>query len=271
MKNRHISVAVVLGAALLASCDALKDNGPQDITAPVASARIKFHNFSPGSVGVDFFANDAKMTAVLTSACGAPATAADSTACSSTGIESTTGTKYGNAGSGGRYDAIAAGTYTLAARIAAAPDVVSSVSQAIADGKYYTFIMSGPYNTATKTAEAFVIEDPIPSGAIDYSVAKVRFVNAVSNGTGPLTLYATDAETKVESAIGGATAYKTGTDFVSVPQGTYSLAARYTGSSTNTISRSSVSFIAGHLYTIAARGTTATSSTLGLDYTENQP
>ena len=70
--NRHISVAVLLGAALLASCDALTDNGPQDITAPVPSARVKFHNFSPSSVGVDFFANDTKMTAVLTSACGAP-------------------------------------------------------------------------------------------------------------------------------------------------------------------------------------------------------
>lgn len=269
--NRHISVAVLLGAALLASCDALTDNGPQDITAPVPSARVKFHNFSPSSVGVDFFANDTKMTAVLTSACGAPTTAADSTACSTNGIESTTGTKYGNVASGGRYDAISPGQYTLAAKIAAAPDVVSSVSEAIADGKYYSFFMSGPYNSSTKTAEAFVIEDPIPSGPIDYSVAKVRFVNAVSDGTGPLTLYVTDAETKVESPVGSAVAYKSGGDFVSFPQGTYSLAARYTGSSTNTISRTAVSFIAGHMYTITSRGSTATSSTLGLDYTETQP
>jgi len=269
--NRHKSMAVLLGAALLASCDMLKDNGPQDITGPVPPARIKFHNFSPSSVGVNFYANDTKMTGVLTSACANPTTAADSTACATTGIESTTGTAYGGVASGGRYDAIAPGQYTLTARIAAKPDVVASVNQTIADGKYYSYFMSGVYNAGTKTAEAFVVEDPTPAGAIDYTVAKVRFVNAVSNGTGPLNLYVTNAETKAESPAGGAVEYKNASAFVSVPPGTYTLSARYTGSSTSTISRTAVSFLAGHVYTITSRGSTATSSTLGLDYTENQP
>lgn len=268
--HRQLSLTVLLSAAVLSSCNWYDGTGVQDITAPVPSARIKFHNFSPSSVGVNFYANDVKMTAVLTSACFRPATAADSTACATAGIESTTGTGYGGLGSGGLYDAIAPGQYTLAAKIAAKGDVVSTASQAIADGKYYSFFMSGVYNTTSNTAESFVVEDPIPTGAVDYSIAYVRLVDAVSNATGPLTLYATNAETKAETAIGGAVAYKNAGAFVSVPAGTYSLAARYGGSATNVISRTSASFVGGSVYTVTARGSTATTSTLFLDVTENQ-
>jgi hypothetical protein len=263
-------LAVLLCAAVLASCNWFDETGARAITAPVASARVKFHNFSPSSVGVNFFANDVKMTAVLSSVCASPATAADSTACSTTGIESATGTAYGGVASGGRYDAIAPGQYTLAAKVAAKGDVVSTLNQAIADGKYYSFFMSGVYNTTSKTAEAFVVEDPIPTGPADYTVAYVRFVNAVSNATGPLTLYVTNAETKVEAAVGSAVAYKSAGVFVTVPPGTYSLAARYSGSTTNVISRTGLALLGGRVYTITARGTTATASTLGLDFTENQ-
>jgi hypothetical protein len=47
-----------------------------------------------------------------------------------------------------------------------------------------------------------------------------------------------------------------------VPNGAYNLIARYTGSNTSIIGRTNVSFAAGHLYTIGARGdTTVKSST----------
>src|SRR5512146_3583303 len=204
--NRHLSAAVLLSATLLASCG---EKAVQNISAPtVPSARVKFHNFSPSSVGVNFFANDQKMTAVLTSACFRPTTAADSTSCSTTGIESATGTTYGGVGSGGRYDAIDPGQYTLAAKIAAQTTTVASLSQTIADGKYYSFFMSGIYNTGTQTAEAFVVEDPIPTGTVDYTTAYVRLVNAVSNGTGALNLFVTNTTTSTEAPIGGAVAYK---------------------------------------------------------------
>lgn len=268
--NRHKSVAVLLCAALLASCNLFSDNGVRDITAPIASSRVKFHNFSPSSVGVDFFANTTKMTAVLTSACGSPSTAADSTACATTGKESTTGTIYGGTASGGRYDAITPGQYTLAAKMAAKDTTVSTVSQAIADGKYYSFFMSGVYNTTTRTAEAFVVEDPIPAN-LDVTKAYVRLVNAVSNGTGPLALFVTNVETSTETPIGTAVAYKSAGTFATVPGGTYNLAVRYTGSSTNVIARTGVALLGGHVYTITSRGSTATSSTLALDNTENQP
>lgn len=278
--HRHQSLAaVLLGAALLSSCDLFgNDTGLRDITAPtVPTSRIKFHNFSPGSVGVNFYANDAKMTGILTSACGAPTTAADSTACATAGKESTTGVVYptsatSDAGpaSGGRYDAIAPGQYTLTAKVAAQGDVVATAAQAIADGKYYSFFMSGVYDAAKKTADAFVVEDPIPTGPADYSVAYVRLVNAISNGTGPLTLYVTNVETKAETTIGSAVAYKSAGAFVSVPAGTYNLAVRYSGSATNFVSRTGISLVGGGIYTVTARGSTAASSTLGLNLTENQ-
>src|SRR5512138_362543 len=258
--HRHRSLAVLLCAAVLSSCNWFDDVGIRDIAGPVPSARIKFHNFSPSSVGVNFFANDQKMTAVLTSVCGRPATAADSTACATSGIESTNGTAYGGVASGGRYDALAAGQYTLAAKIAAKSNVVSTVNQTMADGKYYSFFMSGVFNTTTNSAEAFVVEDPIPTGTVDYTVAYVRFVDAVSNGTGALTLYATNVETKAESAVGSAVAYKAAGAFVTVPPGTYTFAARYTGSTAPLISRTGLALLGGRVYTVTARGSTATTS-----------
>lgn len=275
----HKSLTVLLCAALLASCDALgNDTGLRDLTAPLPSARIKFHNFSPSSVGVNFYANDVKMSAILTGSCSPPTTAADSTACSTTGIESVNGVNYGGAAAGGRYAAIAPGQYTLTARAAttttskgvAKDDIVTSASQAIADGKYYSYFASGIYDNATHSAEAFIVEDPIPTGPIDYTVAHVRLVNAISNGTDALTLYATERESQVESAVGTAVAYKSAGAFVTLPAGVYNLAVRYPGSATALISRTAVSFLGGRIYTITARGSTATSSTLGLDYTENQ-
>lgn len=270
MMNRHFSAAVLLSAVLVASCSWYGDNGVRDITAPVPSARIKFHNFSPGSVGVNFFANDQKMTAVLTSACGSPKTAADSTACSTTGEESTTGVNYGGLGSGGRYDGINPGQYTLTAKVAAQNVTVSSLSQTIADGKYYSFYMSGVYDATNQHADAFVVEDPIPAGGPDYTKAYVRLVNAISNGTGPLTLYVTNTTTSTETPIGTAVAYKAAGTFVAVPPGVYNIAVRYTGSSSNLISRTTISLFGGSVYTISSRGNTATTSTLGLDFTENQ-
>jgi hypothetical protein len=270
--NRYRLIAAALsGAALLASCDSFKsDTGLQNITSAPASARVKFHNFSPNAVGVNFFANGVKMTAVASSSCQTPATAADSTACTTTGEESAIGTKYGQVASGGLYDAIDPGQYTLAATIAGGSTVVSSTSQPIADSKYYSFFMSGPYDATAKTADAFVVEDDIPAN-VDGTVGYVRLVNAVSDGTSALTLYATNTETKGESAVGPSIAYKAADTFEKLAPGTYTLAVRYPGSTSNVFARTTtVSVLGGHVYTVSAYGSTATSSTLGIDFTENQ-
>src|SRR5438874_2213597 len=87
---------------------------------------------------------------------------------------------------------IAAGSHALTGRIAAATDKdlpIATVTASLADGKFYSFYQSGFYNATAKTIDAFVIEDPVTAPA-DYSVASVRFVNAIANAAYPLNLYA---------------------------------------------------------------------------------
>ena len=118
------------------------------------------------------------------------------------------------------------------------------------------------------------MEDPVPE-QFDYSVAYVRFVNAIYNAN-PLTLYAKNTNatvTKDSIAAGGEVAYKAAGPFTAVPNGVYNLIARYTGSNRSVITRGNVSFVRGHMYTIGALGdTTRTSGTLvpALDNTANR-
>lgn len=257
--SRLKPIAVLLcAAAVLSSCDLYEENAVQDITGPMPASRIKFFNFGVGAPGVNFYANDTKMTAIS----------------STSGEESNNGVNYGNAGANGMYVAIDPGQFTFTGRIAAATDKdlpISNVSATIEAGKYYSFYQSGLYNGTAKTVDAFVIEDAMPTGTIDFSVAQVRFVNAISNGTGDLTLYAVSAATGggPEVAIGGAVAYKGAGAFVAVPQGIYNIRAAYTGGA-NVVTRNTLSFVGGRVYTITSRGSTATATSLGLDFTQNQ-
>ena len=236
--NRHFKLSAVACAAILAACgkDAVKE-----ITGPVPGAQVKFFNFATGSPGVVFYANTTKMTATGTAS----------------GTESPLGTTYSNGAAGGLYTAITPGQYDLAAHLADTAKrnvVVSHVSTALADGKYYSYYQSGAYSTTTKTADAFMVEDVLP--ARDFSVAYVRFVNAISNAN-PMTLYAVNVDTSKhmpEVALGVVVAYKAAGAFTSLPAGTYNLSTRYPGSGTNVITRTSVSFTEGHVYTITALG-----------------
>jgi hypothetical protein len=254
---RHRAFSALLLALALTSCD---ENAVQDIAGPIASARVKFFNFGVGAPAVNFYANDTKMTAIS----------------STTGTESTTGVAYGGVGSGGFYMSIAPGTYTLTGKIAAATDkdlIISSANATIADGKSYSFYMSGIYNATAKSVEGFVVEDPYPA-EIDYSGAHVRFVNAISNAQ-PMTLFARNQTTGTEVSLGSTVAYKAAGAFTPLPNGVYDLFARYAGSTTNVITRTAVSFSAGRVYTITARGDiTITSTTAAtrpfLDNTTNR-
>jgi hypothetical protein len=248
------SIALLLGAAMLASCT---KNGVQDITSASPGAAVMFFNFGVNSPGVNFYANDTKMTAIS----------------STDSVESNNGTTYGSAGAGANYAGITPGTYTLSGRIADSVDknlAISSVSTSLEDGKRYSFYQSGIYDTTAKTVDAFVVEDPLP--AVDYTVAYVRFVNAIANAD-PMTLYATGDSSGVETAVGSEVAYKAAGDYTAVPQGFYNLATRTSGSSTDAITRTGVSFSAGHIYTVTARGDiTATSGSAvpKLDNTANR-
>lgn len=261
--TRPPAIAALLGVALLASCDWYDENAGQDIAGPVpAGARIKFFNFGVNAPGVNFYANDRKMTAIS----------------SATGQESTNGVVYGGVGAGGFYTAIAPGQYTLAGKIAAAGTdkdrTISNVPTTLEEGKHYSFYQSGLYDGTTKTVDAFIVEDNfVPQ--IDYTVAYVRFVHAVFNAN-PMTLYALNTlDTTQVAAVGAEVTYKGAGAFTAVPAGVYDLRTRYTGVDAPAITRTGVSFLAGRIYTISARGDSTVTSTTAtnrpfLDNTANR-
>ncbi len=248
--KKYFSLAVLLCASVLTGCDYEK-NAVQDITGPVPAAGIRFFNFGVNAPGVNFYTGGTKVTAISSAACTLPPI---SDACLSTGVESLNGVNYGGVASGGSYSGMAPGEYTFSGKIAAATDnglAISNASAALADGKKYSYYQSGVYNATTKKVDAFVVEDPFPAD-IDWSVATVRFVNAIFNAN-PMTLYATDATGK-EFVVGGSVAYKGAGAFTTLPTAVYTLSTRYSGSSTNAMSRTLVTFVAGRVYTITARG-----------------
>jgi hypothetical protein len=257
-------ITALLTAAVLSACS--KD-GVQNITGPTAGSFVKFYNFAVSAPSVNFFANDAKITAISSTSCSPPATPPIA-ACSTTGVESTTGTAYGSVGNGGLYSTIAPAQYAFAAKISAATDngvAIAKLTSTLADGKYYSLYTSGVYDPIAKSSDAFIVEDDFPPD-IDFTQTYVRFVNAVWNSQ-PMTLYAST------TAIGGNVAYKSGGTFVALPAGVYDLSARPSGSSTNVVTRLAVSFVAGRVYTITARGdvvSTVTANKPALDNTANR-
>jgi hypothetical protein len=250
-------LAALLSAIVLASCE---KNAVQVLpSVELPGARIKFFNFGVGAPGVNFYADETKMTAIQ----------------SGTQTEATTGVAYGGAGNGGVYLAVAPGAYTLTGRIAALADKnrpIATVNATIDDAKFYSFYMSGIYDTATKTVDAFIVEDPVAPPS-DYSVAYIRFVNAISNAN-PLTLYVknTTGDTATVT-VATAVAYKGASAFTTIPAGVFNLFARYPDSTANKVTRNGVTFLAGRLYTVGARGniTVASGTTApALDNTANR-
>lgn len=265
------SLALLLGVVFIASCD---KNSTQNISGPAAGSAVKFFNFGVGAPSVNFYANDQKLTGASSTSCSSSVTGQTSdTTCLNSGKESTSGTAYGlGANGGGAYSSIAPGSYTLSARITSATNngvAIASTPATLADGKYYSYYLSGIYNSTAKTIDAFMIDDPITTP--DYTVANVRFVNAISNSQ-PMILYAKNQTTGVETAIGTTVPYKSAGTFVGLPTGIYDLSTRVAGSGTNVISRTGVGLGVGHVYTITAYGDiTATKGTTvpALDNTTN--
>ena len=249
-------IPALLGAAVLAACS--KD-GVTDIAGPTAGSFIKFYNLSVNAPSVNFFANDAKMTAISSTSCSPPSVPANP-ACTAAGIETTTGTAYGLAASGGFYSSIAPGQYTISGKIPGATDNgIAKVSSTLADAKYYSFYMSGFYDATAKTTDAFILEDAFPVD-IDFTSAYVKFVNASSNSN-PMTLYAKNTATGDSVVIASAIAYKSGGAFVKVPPAVYDLTVRYSGSNTAVVVGTGVSLSLARVYTVIARGDMTVTST----------
>jgi hypothetical protein len=255
--KKYGSIALLAALAMLSACE---KNAVQELLTAPADANIKFFNFGINAPGVNFYADATKMTAIS----------------STTGVESTTGTAYGSVANGGFYSTIAAGSHVFTGRIAATTDkdlAISTLTAPVASGKYYSLYQSGFYNTTAKTIDSFLIDDPLPD-QIDFTKAQVRFVNASPNST-PLTLIVTATLDSAKTTIGGPVTYKSAGAFVPVPSGNYDIVARVTGSSSNAILRTGVSFLVGHMYTITARGDMTVTSTTAtnrpfLDNTANR-
>jgi len=267
--NTPRSILLLVLTAILPACE---ENAVLEIAGPPAGgANMKFFNFAPGAPGVNFYANDTKVTAISSTTC-VTLTEANEVQCTTVGAESTSGVNYGGSANGanGWYSDIEPGQYTLSGRIAATTDKnlpISSVQASIATGGNYSYYLSGIYDADAKMADSFIVDDPIP--AVDYSVAYVRFVNAISNAD-PMTLHVTNRETAAESAMGGEVAYASAGAFTSVAPGSYDLATRYSGGATDVITRVNVGFNPGRVYTITARGDINTASTILLDNTANR-
>lgn len=265
--------------AALVALTACEKNAIQDLTGPVPSARIRFFNFGVNAPNVHFYTGNTKLTASTSASCqdakDPPVTANDSL-CVTAGREVTTGVAYGGVSSGGWYVGIEPGQYTFDARLLGATDkgtTISSVPLTVAAGKSYSYFVSGIYNTTTKKADAFIVEDEIPAN-FDWTATYLRFVNAISNGPA-MTLRVVNTVTGELVPIGGATAYKGATAFVKLPEGAYDLNILIAGSSTPAVVRANVGLEDGAMYTITARGDwTVTSSTATnrpvLDFTINR-
>jgi hypothetical protein len=250
-------IPALLGATVLAACSG---DGIQSIAGPTSGAYIKFYNFGLNAPGVNFYANDKKVTAVS----------------STTGIESTNGTAYGSVGNGGLYSSIAPGQYSFSGRIAAATDnglQIAKLSTTLGDGKYYSLYTAGFYDPNAKTIDSFVLEDVFPTD-IDFTKTLVRFVNASPNSS-PMTLYIKNPATGDSAAVASNVAFKSGSAFIGGPGGVYDLTVRYPGSNTAVIVRTAVSLSNGHVYTISSRGDMTVTSTTAtnrpqLDNTANR-
>ena len=258
--NRYRIAVVAVGAIALAACD---KNAAQDITSPVSGANVKFLNLGANAPGVNFFANDTKVTAISSSKCSPPPATPDPL-CTTTGEETLTGTAFGALANGGLYNVIPAGSVQLPGKIASVANgaTVATATANLATGKYYSFYTSGIYDATAKTMDAFVVEDPLP--AITFAKAYIRFVNASSNASG-LTLYAKNTTTTAEAPIGAAVAYKAAGAFVPIDTGAYDLNLRPSATDAAVVTLAATSFALGRVYTVSLRGNMTVTSTTAAD------
>jgi hypothetical protein len=251
--TRFSMVSALAGLSLLAACD---KNAVQVIAAPVdGGAFVRFHNLSVASPSVNFYANTQKVTAVSSTACSPPPTTPNPL-CSTTGVEQTTGTigtAYGSSALGGNYAKLNPGAYVLVGRSAVPTDnaaAVSTVNQTLEAGKFYSYFMSGVYASGTKSTDAFIIEDKLPT-TFDYTKSYLRVVNASVNApsiSASTTLQGTTTPITVATNV----AYKGASEIVTIPPGLTDITITFTGFAPVTVT--GFGFSGGHVYTMALRG-----------------
>ncbi|WAC41930.1 hypothetical protein [Pedobacter sp. SL55] len=257
MKKRFNIITAIIVSLFILSCE---KNAVQQIDYTPAGAFIRAYNFAVSGPTVNIYANDKKMTAIG----------------STTGIEAAAGiSAYGVFPTTNSYlNLTTVGDVVFKAKVSSTATTNANIETTVLPtnvvaGKYYSFYTSGIYDATAKTTSSFILEDNFPS--IDTAVSYVRLVNTISNAANGFNLVAVNTTTAEVINIAAATAYKAGSAFVKVPNGVYNLTAVSVNTPANiTITRAAVSFSKGLVYTIAARGSTTTTSTLALDLTRNR-
>lgn len=258
--TRPLFVTALLSLAFLGACE---KNAVQDITAPITGgAFIRFQNYAVSAPGVNFYANSQKISAISASTC-TPAPTTPNAACTTTGAESTNGVAYGLSANGANYSMLAPGPYTFASKIAAVADnglAVSTANVTLAEGKFYTYFVSGIYNATTKSADAFVIEDNLPT-TFDYTKTYLRVVNASSNAP---SISATVQVQGTSDVVNVATnvLYKSASPFATFAPGLTDVTITYRGVLTQSFT--GVNFLAGHVLTLTLTGDATVTGTNGL-------
>lgn len=238
-------------------------NTIQKIDSAPKGAFVRFYNFALSGPSVNFYIDDAKISANS----------------SATGIEATTGVNYGGIfPANNSYVSIEntgdVSFKTIVPSTATAnPNVtIVSVNTSIEPDKYYSFFTSGVYNATTKTTSGFVVEDILP--AVDTSMAYVRFVNTFPNNLNGFSLKAVNTNTLEEFVITAPISFQGSSAFLKVPGAVYNLIATSSNVPMSyTITRKDVSLSKGFVYTIASKGdpTVTTGANLpSLDLTRNR-
>lgn len=265
MSRIRIFAALACSAALVA-CE---KNAVQEITKPATGAFIQFQNYGVNVPGVNFYANDQKLTAISAATCTPP----NDPRCTAAGIEATTGVVYGATANGGNYSMLPPGQYSLTGRIAATVDngvPVSTMSTTLADGKFYSYILSGIYNSATKMSDAFIIEDPLPT-TFDYTKSYIRIVNASVNAPN-ITVTTKLSGTTTVVTVGTSVPYKSASPIVTVVPGITDITVKLEGVPAAFVF-TGIFLPGGHVLTLALRGdanSTVPANAVSLSATANR-
>ena len=262
MKLKSITLILSLVSAIFAitSCE---KNAVQDIDNAPIGALVRVYNFALNGPSVNFYSNDTKITATN----------------SATGLEATTGVAAGGIfPANNSYLSLTPGEVTIKTIVPSTatvnPNVViANIPTSLTAGKFYSVFTSGIYDVTAKATSGFVIEDIMP--AVDTTAAYVRLVNTIANNVNGFDLKAVNTlPSSPDLILATAVSYKSASAFVKVPAGIYTLTSVSTNTPTiYTITRLTVTFAKGLVYTMAARGdaTIATGTNARtLDLTRNR-
>lgn len=254
MKNILIkSFAVLATGFMLGSCE---ENAIEDFNEPAkAGAFIKFAHAAPAAPAVNFYLDNAKISAVAASSSGKEQGLGY-------GSNSIFPTSYG-------YANVEAGNHTLQAidtvSAGGSADMIANAAVSLGEGSRYTAFLIG----APGAYETYVVEDKLPEE--NYTKSHIRFVNLIQNAPSDFDVTvvrkATTVDPEVRTTLGTDIVTKGKTDYVAMdPQGSFTVEFATTGATGEaiTIKSSSFSPIAGRAYTIILRGdyTGATTSTV---------